>query len=441
MQERSVWNGLGPRQGVWAGLSVSLLVVLVLTPAYARAGVLAQLVQAAIQGHPSVLAGRAQAQASQAEVEVAKWQFYPTVSIGAEAVSAPKSDLNYSGDSSVSTLRVQQPLWTGGKLSAGLQKAQAGLETSAASLAEARQQIALQVVQGYGEWLGAHLKSQAYDKSIKEHSRLRDQIRRRIDQGLASDVDEALASGRLDAVAAELSSVRVQKSTALTRLAQLLGRKVDDSELAAQPEGPLAIARRGDALQLERDAQLHSPAVIRAHAQVQVQRAIVGEREADLRPEVYLRVERQYGNYSNGSASTANRAFLGVSSRFGAGLSSFSSAQSAKALLLASESEVDVQKRVVSSQVLTDLALADQLESRIASLKASQVFAGQVFDSYVRQYLVGRKAWLEVMNANRELAQGEVQIADSTANLVMVTWRLAVYTKGLDVAVNLPSRP
>ena len=387
------------------------------------------------------MAGQAQTQASQADIDAARWQFYPTVSVGAEAVSAPRSDPNYAGSSSVSTLRVQQPLWTGGKLTAGLQKAQAGLESSKASLAEARQQIALQVVQGYGEWLGAQLKSQAYEKSLKEHHRLRDQIRRRIEQGLASDVDEALASGRLDAVAAELSSVRVQKNTALTRLSQLLGRRVDEAELAARAESPLVVDRRSDARQLERDAQAHSPAVIKAQAQGQLQRVVVAEREADLHPEVYLRLERQYGNFSNSSASTANRAFLGVSSRFGAGLSTLSNAQSAKALLLATESEVEVQRRAVSTQVLTDLALADQLESRIASLKTSQVFAGQVFDSYVRQYLVGRKAWLEVMNANRELAQGEVQIAESNANLVVVTWRLAIYTKGLDVTVDLPSRP
>jgi hypothetical protein len=37
-----------------------------------------------------------------------------------------------------------------------------------------------------------------------------------------------------------------------------------------------------------------------------------------------------------------------------------------------------------------------------------------------------------VMNAARELAQTELQWADLKATQVVVTWRLAAYTRGID---------
>jgi hypothetical protein len=62
-------------------------------------------------------------------LEGAQWQFYPTPSVGFEQVDASAGDPNYPsyGDKNVTTLRLQQPLWTGGRLSAGLDKAQAGV--------------------------------------------------------------------------------------------------------------------------------------------------------------------------------------------------------------------------------------------------------------------------------------------------------------------------
>ena len=59
----------------------------------------------------------------------------------------------------------------------------------------------------------------------------------------------------------------------------------------------------------------------------------------------------------------------------------------------------------------------------------------QVFESYSRQYLAGRKSWLEVMNASREIAQGEIQLAEAQASHVVVTWRLAIVAFGLDDAI------
>jgi adhesin transport system outer membrane protein len=58
-----------------------------------------------------------------------------------------------------------------------------------------------------------------------------------------------------------------------------------------------------------------------------------------------------------------------------------------------------------------------------------------VSDSYDRQFLAGRKTWLDVMNAARERIQTQIQIADSQATELVTSWRLLINTQGLAVAI------
>jgi len=391
------------------------------------------LISSALQDHPAIQAQQDQEQAAKADVDAAAWQFYPTPSVSVEKAHTNASDISYQGSGTVSVLRLQQPVWTGGRLTAGKQKAEAGVVVSETALEEVRLQLALRVVQAYSEWLAAHLKIQANEKNLATHVRLRDQVTRRIEQGASSESDLTLAVSRLQAVAAEISLARAQKDTALARLAQLVGHPIDDAVLSAAVAAPRPV--NGGAQTLLGLALAVNPSIQKAQAQANVQEAVIAERRADLSPEVYVRAERQFGNETFANAPPENRVFVGVTSRFGAGLSTFSNVSSAKLQYQAALAQVEVQSRAVSEQVLADYALAVSSQSRLDALKASLEAAGQVAKSYDRQFLAGRKSWLDVMNAARELAQTEVQLADIESAQVVTTWRLAIYTGGVATVI------
>ena len=285
------------------------------------------------------------------------------------------------------------------------------------------------MLQAYGDWLAAHLKVQATEKSLATHTRLHEQVKRRIEQGASSESDLILATGRLESVAAEITLVNAQKEIARARLGQLVGRQVDEAALRAAP----ALPRRLDTglqplLQL---ALARHPSIKKLQAQARVHQATVEERRAELSPEVYARAERQHGNHGSGNTSPENRFFIGLSSRFGAGLSGLSNVEGARAELQAALAEVEQQNRLVSEQVLADYTLNTSSEARLQALRAALKAAGQVAESYDRQFLSGRKSWLDVMNAARELAQTEMQLADIESSQVLVTWRLAIHGEGL----------
>jgi adhesin transport system outer membrane protein len=404
-------------------------IVVALFPMLGQTQTLQNLITFAVASHPAIQAQQAQQGAARAGVDSARWQFYPTPSIAVEQASTSVSDSTHQGDRTVSTLSLQQPLWTGGRLTAGLQKAEASLNASRASLEEVRQQLALRVVQTYGDWLAAHLKLQAYDKSRVTHVRLSELVKRRIQEGISSDSDLILAVARLQSLASDIAMAQAQQDVALARLAQLLGRPVEAVALQAMLAAPQPL--RAGLSSLLDQALAQNPAIQKAQAQAQIQESVIAERRADLAPEVYLRVERQYGNYAVRNSPSESRLFIGLNSRFGAGLASKSNVEGARAQHQAALAEVALQGRSVSEQILTDHALATSSQTRLLALQASRQAAQDVSESYDRQFLAGRKTWLDVMNAARELAQTEAQVADIEATQVIATWRLAIYSQGL----------
>jgi adhesin transport system outer membrane protein len=399
-------------------------------PAPVPSPTLASLVRDALDSHPTTQSQRALVASAAAGVESARWQFYPTPSVSLENATTSGADPSYQGDNRVATLRLQQPLYSGGRLTAGADKAQASLDQSQAALEESRLQLSLRVVQAYGEWLSAHLKVQASQKNEDTHNRLLRQVQRRIDEGVSAESDRVLALGRLDAVRAEVTAAQVQGDMALARLGQLLGRPIVGAALTRTVATPRPVSAQTAAL-LEQ-ALGQSAALQKAQSQVRVQEATVVERRADLLPEIYLRAERQYGNFNFANGAPVNRLFVGVSSRLGAGLSGLSNVAAARSQLEAALAEVQVQTRNLNEQVLADHAQFTATERRLASVQASLRSAQSVSESFDRQFLAGRKTWLDVMNAARELAQTEAQIADLLSTQVVVSWRLSFYTQGIE---------
>jgi adhesin transport system outer membrane protein len=418
-------------QGIWHRAFWG--VVLCGSLSLAQGQTLESLVTTALASHPSTQAYRALEESALANLASARWHYYPTPSVALESVSTSASDSAYQGDRTVSVLRLQQPLWTGGRLDAGLAKAEANGLASRAALDEARQQLAIRVAQSYGDWLGTHLKTLALQQGTQSHVRMRDQVKRRVELGLSSDSDLLLATGRLESLVADLALARAQNEIALARLGQLVGRQMDPLALSGAIASPLPVGRDVQAL-LDSASPKH-PSLRKARAQAQMQESVVAERHADLSPEVYLRAEQQYGNHSVTHAGPQSRLLLGLSSRFGAGLSSQSGIESARAQHQAALAEVEVQSRNVIEQIVADQTLAVASAQRLESLKASLAVAAQVSDSYDRQFLAGRKTWLDVMNAARELIQTQVQIADSRATELVTSWRLVVHTQGLAAAI------
>ena len=393
------------------------------------------LISTALMSHPSIASQKAQMQAAEIGIETAKWQYFPTPAVSTERANAASGDPFYGGDKNVTTVRLQQPLWTNGRLTAGKEKAQASLAYETADLNETSLQISLKVAQAYADFLASHWRMQSTEQSLATHQKLREQVQRRMELGVQSDADLQLAQTRLDSVRSDLSAARARVETYAVRLKQLIGQPINLGELLANLSSPLALSVSQD-MALEAALAIN-PTIQKARAQSQIQDAMVEENRSALLPDVYVRAERQFGAFSiQTSSAFQDRIFVGLSTQLGAGLTVLSNVKAAQARSLAAKEEVQSQTLSITEQVLTDYAQAVRLTEQTQALESALTSQEQVMLSHDRQFLAGRKSWTEVLNAARELSQAQAQLTDIKANHIAVSWRLALFVKGLDIVNN-----
>ena len=432
------WDGVAAgRIGAWSVVGRWLLASAMwvgLTAAQAES--LPRLLGEALKFNPSVASSQARVRSAELGVESAEWQRYPTPFFNIEASGDDAAAQRDDEEDYVASIGVEQPLWTGGRLVAGVKKARAAHGSSLADAQAARQQVALDVIEAYGGWLSAQLKYQAWAQSRDTHEALREKVRRRAEQGVSSASDLALADGRLASTRADLNAAKAQEHVARLALARLLGRSIKTAiQPSSHEEAPQL--QHADVNALLRQAQSQSPSVSRATAELAVIDAEIGESESNLWPDVYLRLEYRHNGQvaSNGERSSGARVSLGMRSKLGAGFSSLTNIGALQAQHAAVLTDIEIQKRFVDEQVSADLAMLRSFIPRLKALRLSLEVAETVSESYGRQFLAGRKSWLNVMNAARDLVNTEVQLGDAAGAALAVSWRLAVVTRGIDAVL------
>lgn len=383
-----------------------------------------------LSSHPEIRQQELNVSGAQQEASIARQQFYPTPSVSMERANASPNDAQYKDGNQVILFRLQQPLWTGGRLTAQLNKAQAMLDSRQAALQETRQLIAMTTVESWGAWCSAEVRLQTVNRNLELHRRLQKMLERRVEEGASASAELTLTMSRVAQTQAQAQSLQSQIRVAHLRLSQLLGKPF----AAVSCQGWTDLVGLPDAHedQMEESALGHQPALMRLRAQIRQVEEEVNERRADLRPEVYARAERQKGSYATVDAPTINRVFLGFSSRLGAGLSTVQQVNSAVLRRQAIEQEYETLERKVREQIHTLRIQLMDVQSRLPSLVIVVNNNLSTQEAWDRQFLAGRKSWLDVMNAARELMQSEIELADARVTEKSLKWRLALAVHGVD---------
>ena len=391
----------------------------------ARDWTLNESLKAALNSHPAILGSQSTRAAARAEREGAAWQRYPT-----PTVEATTPD---SGGSST-LLRVDQPLWTWGRITAGIDAA--GYREGAAgwAVAEARRDIALRVINAWSEVQRQQLRRVSAEEGVKAHEDLLDLMRRRVEHEVSPKVDEDFARSRLLLARNDLASVRQGLNAALSQLSLLAGTRIgraagslDDAEVAASAEAALE------------QATGRSPTLKRLQEEVLAAGEDVRSRRATALPQVSFRVEHYMGTRPGGLPKDS-RAMVVISAQPGAGLSYRSGVDAAVARQQTALLARDVAHRDLAQQIQADWEELTASRVRLANAIEAASMAGQVFDSYMRQYTAGRKTWIDVLNAIREVTQTAFGIADARAQTAAAAQRLRLLSGQIDTG-SLPHAP
>ena len=156
------------------------------------------------------------------DIEVSKQAFYPTPSIALErAQTKSVNDPSYAGSPQVAVFKLQQALWTGGRLSAQQNKAIANQDIEVARLLEIQQGLAIKTLQAWTELVGFQKQQTALLITKQELENLQGKIERRADLGMSTQSEVKLSRLRASMVNQLLKQAKVQEKLAWLKLLQV----------------------------------------------------------------------------------------------------------------------------------------------------------------------------------------------------------------------------
>lgn len=377
-----------------------------------------QALQATISSHPLIQGKRSARDAAKAEREGAEWQRYPTPSIEANTAT---------GGENASVFRLDQPLWTGGRITAGIDAAGSRFDAAGTAIDEVRQELALKVIAASSEALRLQARRVHAQASVGEHEKLLAMIRRRVEQEVSPLADQRLAESRLYATINELSATLQGMQNALAQLGQLTGRTVTEID----PWGFTETARPDhlprDLEQAVEQALAQSPTLRRLNFESEAANADIDSKRSAYLPQLALRLESTQGSLSD------NRALLVLQAQPGAGLSARSGVNAALARRESIRQSAEAAQRDLRQQVALDWNEWMAARSRVENAEQARTTSAEVSESYARQYTAGRKTWLDVLNAVREATQAEVALVDARSQMQAAVLRLKVLTGRLNL--------
>lgn len=361
--------------------------------------------------HPSVKAKQAEVQSAQADLETARWSRFPTLSTEATA----------SGGRPQAALLVQQPLWAGGKIDAQNRLAQAQLTLAEAGLQETRTSLMQQAGQQFFEVLRWQQRLDVARKTEDEHRKLLELIQRRVVAEISPLTDQVLASARFQQSVSERIQFGRSMQTAQLALQQLVG----ESHTVLKPPKMLALPKQDEQVVIEA-SKTQSAELRRWRTQQEVAQAQIDMAQAGMYPTLALAHRHNLGSHD--TATAANRTYLSLQFSPGPGLSASSAAAAARSRLENSLQNTVVFERQLEQQVRTALTDLDALTQQVEPARLLVSATEDVVASYLRQYQIGKKNWLDVLNALRESAQATYSAVDVALNTQSLQLRLMLLT-------------
>lgn len=387
---------------------------------------LAEALALAWAAEPRILEAENIAIASGYDVQAARTGYFPFAS-----VSSSQAD-----DGEVATsLRIIQPIWNGGLTRAEVDGAQSAKNAALAEVELARLEVGREVLEAYFQLLSAETQIEQWSSHVETLEGLVRVIQRRAEEGVAPEADVQTAVSRARQAEAGRETSRGLAAAQRAELVRLTGQEpgvVQWPEIASQ----LSLEDRSPG----RDAR-----VIERHPQQEIAKALTAQQEAEQRRQkaaLWPELQLQYRVDVEGVRSTQqDGTILALEYQTGNGLRGYRAAQAEAERTRASAQRQLQARRDIMSRLRVaraELAAAFALRrSQAAAVAATDV----LLDSFLRQFEVGRKSWVEVLNASREanetrqqaiLAEAEFWRANGSLALESLQWaRLVGETNGV----------
>lgn len=379
------------------------------------------LIAKAIQTYPSIESAKFEQQATIEKIRAAKLNLLP----------APSITSGYDKDDFNTQFTIRQPLWTGGKLTANVNQAIFNDKAATERIYEQQNQVAKTTIEAWQGYIQAIAKQQIHLDSLDQLNEFEQMMQRRVGQGVSARIELDLVTNRILQDQNAYQAAVEQQRIAAARLQQIIGQPL--SQAPTSDLKTLTGNAKRQSVGFEEMAfnqvSFHNPTVVKEHFQIESAKQEVEAQRAARYPTIYAQYEYSHYQESNrndlddrddGSFS------IGLTYDPGAGFSNLALARASQAQVNSLVQSQQASRRQVIEEIQVQYQQFASAKDRETSLIATAAGAQIVVNSYRRQFIAGRKSWLEVLNAVREQNEYQVQLVQARTDMLGAFYKLQV---------------
>jgi len=400
----------------------------------ASAFALQDALAAAYQTNPQLVAARARLRATDEGVALANAQTRPSISTsasyGISRGSVTGIGTAFNSRPLVGQVTITQPIYSGGRIGAGIDHANADVDAGRADLVDTEQSVLLDAVQAYMDVLRDEAITRLNQDYVRTLQSRLDAVQTQHDAGMVTRTDVDQARARLSQARAGATSAALQLSVSRAAFESVVGRPAETLDDAVIP--PALPATIDAALAVAAD---ESPILTRARAQARASDYGVQEAIGALLPQ--LSVSAQY-QYLRDAAGTNIYATSGVQQNmtvFGQlNIPIYQGGGEEAGVRRAEQLRAQAQATVVSAE----RSVRQGVENAWQTLAAMQVALGYnraqaradqgAVDGVTQEQRGGERSVLEILNAQEELLVAQVAVEASRHDSVLAAYRLLAAT-------------
>lgn len=373
-----------------------------------------KLLSDAIATNPAIKVQRAQVDAAKSALSSANWKKFPSASVGVEQ--------NTDTYDATAIVAVEQPLWTGGKLDAGEAFSGSVVDEERSRLQEVIDTLVRDVVTKYYEVLQFESRLEHRLNAENELTLLVATIKTRVDATISPRADLVQAEARFYQAMRDRLTAEERLISARAQLDRLVGRGVDKLVWHA----PLEFAHDLDYF-LEQSLR-NSSALQTLKASVEKSKDEVDLSDANFFPDVTVGIRSSSTDLFGNSRFSTPIAFISLDYDSGSGLSTRSDNESSVARMKAAQAELEYETSKLHEESLILWRKKESLESQLQPLRDLETASRAIFESNLKQFGIGKRSWLDVLNSVRDMTDSalsrtdaEIGLQSTLASMIMIS--------------------
>ena len=400
-------------------------------------------VAAALSYNPRLKVLQDNHQAIGFELERARGGYFPRVDLaagyGAESYNdeiTRRRDIEHNFyDRSEASLRLSQLLYDGQETSSRVGVEEAKLDSAKLRVLDNAESISLDAIIAHMEVYRQRALYGLAEKNVRDHEDILGMLNERQEGGAGSIADVTQTQGRLARAKASLAETRSGVASAEANYQRVVGKLAGNVEYFTVPAN-LVPKSLGEVVQA---VQANNPKVKALEYNIQEAESRVGLSNANFLPKVNVELSSSYEDQVESSETyeQGNQAMLRMRWNLFNGGADVADRKAAIARKFQSVNSKEDQLVQVIEEATATWAKLEAYQEQVVDFGDATNNSQKTLDSYMKQFTVGQRTLLDVLDARNELFQSSGLLVTAKVNEVIAAERLLALSGALNQSLQM----